>query len=71
MYSTIVENTIKPNQTLNCAIKYIIAMTMSTIVGVIENNMYESRLSIESVPRSITLRTSPVFLAKCQRNGKS
>lgn len=65
-----VKNTISPNQMLNADTKNTTAITISTRVGIIENNMYESRLLMESVPLSITRKTSPVLRLKCHRMGK-
>lgn len=39
IYKAIVENTIRPNQMLNADTKNTIAITISTRVGIIENNM--------------------------------
>lgn len=39
IYNTIVTNTIKPNQILKAAIKYVTAIIISIIVGAIENSI--------------------------------
>ena len=62
-----VRKTINPNQAPNELTKYAIAMKISMNVGTIWNRIKLSRPLIESVPRSMTRRTSPVFLLKCQR----
>ncbi len=62
-----VTKTIIPNQMLKLTEKYTTAMTMSTMVGRMEKTRYERSELMEFVPLSMTLRTSPVFLVRCQR----
>lgn len=45
--------------------KNITATKMSIIVGPILKRINESKLLVESVPRSMILRTSPVLRLKC------
>ena len=62
MYKIIITKIINPNQALKSAVKYEMAIIISAIVGKISKIRYSKSPLIESVPLSITRKTSPVFL---------
>lgn len=65
MYKTIVIKTTIPIIQLKYDRKKITAIIMSMIVGPILKSINDSKLFVESVPRSIILKTSPVLRLKC------
>jgi len=65
IYKTIVIKTTVPIIQLKYDRKNITATIMSIMVGPILKSINDNKLLVESVPRSIILKTSPVLRLKC------
>lgn len=65
MYKTIVIKTTVPIIQLKYDKKNTTATMISIIVGPILKSINDNKLLVESVPRSIILKTSPVLRLKC------
>lgn len=65
MYKIIVVNTTDPIIQLKYDKKNTTAIIMSIMVGPMLKSICDNKLLVESVPRSIILKTSPVLRLRC------